>query len=51
MDQAAREEKRTAKKRQHKANRRACNNALKRNAYDDETVVEWKDLNKEDRFN
>lgn len=49
MDQRARAEKRSDKKRQHKTNRKHCNDNLKKGNYDEEDVLDWKDLNDKDR--
>ena len=49
MDQWARHERRTIKKKKVRDNRRACNNALKKEDYDNINVTEWDDLDGKDR--
>jgi hypothetical protein len=48
MDQCAREEKRTIKKKKVRDNRRACKNALKKHDYDNINVTNWDDLDAND---
>lgn len=49
MDQAAREDKRQVKKRQHKKNRKACKDGLRKEDFDNQDVLDWKELNSDDR--
>ncbi len=49
MDQWAREERRTIKKRKRRDNRRNCKNALRKEDYDNINVTEWDDLDERDR--
>lgn len=48
MDRWVREEKRAAKKLNHKDNRRKCKDALKKGDYENQDVLEWNDLNDSD---